>query len=70
MILMYLDSDLEKKNLSLPSYHCHLYPYPSSNEERDDVVEGLKMRIQDLHTVWLTFLMHFIYSPDLFYFKY
>lgn len=32
-------------------YHCHLYPYPSSNEERDDVVEGLKTRIQDLHTV-------------------
>ncbi|XP_041854932.1 V-type proton ATPase 116 kDa subunit a [Melanotaenia boesemani] len=32
-------------------YHCHLYPYPSSNEERDDVVEGLRTRIQDLHTV-------------------
>uniref|UniRef100_A0A8C5EQE0 V-type proton ATPase subunit a n=1 Tax=Gouania willdenowi TaxID=441366 RepID=A0A8C5EQE0_GOUWI len=32
-------------------YHCHLYPYPSSNEERNDVVEGLKTRIQDLHTV-------------------
>uniref|UniRef100_A0A674NIJ3 V-type proton ATPase subunit a n=1 Tax=Takifugu rubripes TaxID=31033 RepID=A0A674NIJ3_TAKRU len=32
-------------------YHCHLYPYPSSNEERNDVLEGLKTRIQDLHTV-------------------
>ncbi|XP_010774959.1 V-type proton ATPase 116 kDa subunit a isoform 2 [Notothenia coriiceps] len=32
-------------------YHCHLYPYPSSNEERNDVVEGLGTRIQDLHTV-------------------
>uniref|UniRef100_A0A7N8WY42 V-type proton ATPase subunit a n=1 Tax=Mastacembelus armatus TaxID=205130 RepID=A0A7N8WY42_9TELE len=32
-------------------YHCHLYPYPSSNEERNDVVEGLRTRIQDLHTV-------------------
>uniref|UniRef100_A0A8C1R5M6 V-type proton ATPase subunit a n=1 Tax=Cyprinus carpio TaxID=7962 RepID=A0A8C1R5M6_CYPCA len=32
-------------------YHCHLYPYPNSNEERKDVVEGLRTRIQDLHTV-------------------
>uniref|UniRef100_A0AAY4CHD4 V-type proton ATPase subunit a n=1 Tax=Denticeps clupeoides TaxID=299321 RepID=A0AAY4CHD4_9TELE len=32
-------------------YHCHLYPYPSSNEERTDVVNGLRSRIQDLHTV-------------------
>uniref|UniRef100_A0AAQ4RN54 V-type proton ATPase subunit a n=1 Tax=Gasterosteus aculeatus aculeatus TaxID=481459 RepID=A0AAQ4RN54_GASAC len=32
-------------------YHCHLYPYPSTNEERNDVVEGLRTRIQDLHTV-------------------
>ncbi|MED6266574.1 hypothetical protein CHARACLAT_003379 [Characodon lateralis] len=32
-------------------YHCHLYPYPSSNDERNDVVEGLRTRIQDLHTV-------------------
>uniref|UniRef100_A0A8C7ZZB7 V-type proton ATPase subunit a n=1 Tax=Oryzias sinensis TaxID=183150 RepID=A0A8C7ZZB7_9TELE len=32
-------------------YHCHLYPYPNSNEERNDVMEGLKTRIQDLHTV-------------------
>lgn len=41
----------KKKFLSLRSYHCHLYPYPGSNEERNDVVEGLKTRIQDLHTV-------------------
>uniref|UniRef100_A0A3B4E322 V-type proton ATPase subunit a n=1 Tax=Pygocentrus nattereri TaxID=42514 RepID=A0A3B4E322_PYGNA len=32
-------------------YHCHLYPYPNSNEERADVVDGLRTRIQDLHTV-------------------
>ncbi|XP_061672926.1 V-type proton ATPase 116 kDa subunit a [Syngnathoides biaculeatus] len=32
-------------------YHCHVYPYPSSNEERNDVVQGLGTRIQDLHTV-------------------
>ncbi|XP_061907320.1 V-type proton ATPase 116 kDa subunit a [Entelurus aequoreus] len=32
-------------------YHCHVYPYPSSNEERTDVVQGLSTRIQDLHTV-------------------
>ncbi|XP_014026158.1 V-type proton ATPase 116 kDa subunit a2 isoform X4 [Salmo salar] len=31
-------------------YHCHVYPYPNSNEERNDVVEGLRTRIQDLHT--------------------
>uniref|UniRef100_A0A665V7Q9 V-type proton ATPase subunit a n=1 Tax=Echeneis naucrates TaxID=173247 RepID=A0A665V7Q9_ECHNA len=37
--------------LSSSFYHCHLYPYPSSNEERNDVVEGLRTRIQDLHTV-------------------
>ncbi|XP_056447615.1 V-type proton ATPase 116 kDa subunit a isoform X1 [Gadus chalcogrammus] len=34
-------------------YHCHLYPYPSSREERTDVVEGLGTRIQDLNTVLL-----------------
>ncbi|KAM9393196.1 V-type proton ATPase 116 kDa subunit a isoform 2-T3 [Pholidichthys leucotaenia] len=32
-------------------YHCHLYPYPSNNDERNDVVEGLRTRIQDLNTV-------------------
>ncbi|KAG7489616.1 V-type proton ATPase 116 kDa subunit a [Solea senegalensis] len=32
-------------------YHCHLYPYPTNNDERTDVVEGLGTRIQDLHTV-------------------
>ncbi|CAB1319852.1 unnamed protein product, partial [Coregonus sp. 'balchen'] len=32
-------------------YHCHVYPYPNSKEERNDVVEGLRTRIQDLHTV-------------------
>ncbi|XP_023660102.1 V-type proton ATPase 116 kDa subunit a [Paramormyrops kingsleyae] len=32
-------------------YHCHLYPYPNSNEERIEVVEGLRTRIQDLNIV-------------------
>ncbi|KAL0979347.1 hypothetical protein UPYG_G00183950 [Umbra pygmaea] len=32
-------------------YHCHVYPYPNSTEERDNVVEGLRTRIQDLHNV-------------------
>uniref|UniRef100_A0A3P8W2Z2 V-type proton ATPase subunit a n=1 Tax=Cynoglossus semilaevis TaxID=244447 RepID=A0A3P8W2Z2_CYNSE len=32
-------------------YHCHLYPYPTSSDERNDVVEGLATRIQDLHIV-------------------
>lgn len=34
-----------------PSYHCHIYPYPSTPEERRSVMEGLKVRIQDLHIV-------------------
>lgn len=33
------------------SYHCHVYPYPNSMEEREAVVEGLNVRIQDLHIV-------------------
>ncbi|XP_068594441.1 V-type proton ATPase 116 kDa subunit a [Brachionichthys hirsutus] len=32
-------------------YHCHLYPYPTSNDDRNHIVEGIKIRIQDLHTV-------------------
>ncbi|XP_074966849.1 V-type proton ATPase 116 kDa subunit a 2-like [Phalacrocorax aristotelis] len=32
-------------------YHCHVYPYPNTMEERKAVVEGLTVRIQDLHTV-------------------
>ncbi|XP_069475793.1 V-type proton ATPase 116 kDa subunit a 2 [Ambystoma mexicanum] len=32
-------------------YHCHIYPYPNSPEERKEVLEGLKTRIEDLHTV-------------------
>ncbi|XP_010077404.1 PREDICTED: V-type proton ATPase 116 kDa subunit a isoform 2 [Pterocles gutturalis] len=32
-------------------YHCHVYPYPNTTEERTAVVEGLNTRIQDLHTV-------------------
>uniref|UniRef100_A0A8C6Y466 V-type proton ATPase subunit a n=1 Tax=Naja naja TaxID=35670 RepID=A0A8C6Y466_NAJNA len=32
-------------------YHCHLYPYPSTPAERRAVMEGLQVRIQDLHIV-------------------
>ncbi|XP_061459428.1 V-type proton ATPase 116 kDa subunit a 2 isoform X2 [Rhineura floridana] len=32
-------------------YHCHVYPYPSTLEERRTVMEGLQVRIQDLHMV-------------------
>uniref|UniRef100_A0A8C9FJY3 V-type proton ATPase subunit a n=1 Tax=Pavo cristatus TaxID=9049 RepID=A0A8C9FJY3_PAVCR len=32
-------------------YRCHVYPYPSSMDERTAVVEGLSVRIQDLRTV-------------------
>uniref|UniRef100_A0A8D0L8M1 V-type proton ATPase subunit a n=1 Tax=Sphenodon punctatus TaxID=8508 RepID=A0A8D0L8M1_SPHPU len=32
-------------------YHCHVYPYPNTGEERRAVIEGLQVRIQDLHTV-------------------
>ncbi|XP_044296433.1 V-type proton ATPase 116 kDa subunit a2 isoform X2 [Varanus komodoensis] len=32
-------------------YHCHVYPYPSTPEERRTVMEGLQVRIQDLHIV-------------------
>ncbi|XP_029427146.1 V-type proton ATPase 116 kDa subunit a isoform X2 [Rhinatrema bivittatum] len=32
-------------------YHCHVYPYPNSIEERQEVLQGLNTRIQDLHTV-------------------
>uniref|UniRef100_F7CP46 V-type proton ATPase subunit a n=1 Tax=Ornithorhynchus anatinus TaxID=9258 RepID=F7CP46_ORNAN len=32
-------------------YHCHVYPYPSTAEERKEVNEGLNTRIQDLYTV-------------------
>ncbi|XP_069817030.1 V-type proton ATPase 116 kDa subunit a 2 isoform X2 [Dendropsophus ebraccatus] len=30
-------------------YHCHMYPYPNSSEERQEIISGLNMRIQDLH---------------------
>ncbi|XP_053136196.1 V-type proton ATPase 116 kDa subunit a 2 isoform X2 [Hemicordylus capensis] len=32
-------------------YHCHIYPYPSTPEERRTVIEGLQVRIQDLNIV-------------------
>ncbi|KAM5237711.1 V-type proton ATPase 116 kDa subunit a 2 [Ctenodactylus gundi] len=32
-------------------YHCHVYPYPNTAEERKEVQEGLNTRIQDLYTV-------------------
>jgi hypothetical protein len=33
------------------SYHCHIYPYPNTAEERKEIQEGLNTRIQDLYTV-------------------
>lgn len=33
------------------SYHCHVYPYPNTAEERREIQEGLNTRIQDLYTV-------------------
>ncbi|XP_018412913.1 PREDICTED: V-type proton ATPase 116 kDa subunit a [Nanorana parkeri] len=32
-------------------YHCHMYPYPNSSEERQEIISGLNIRIQDLQTV-------------------
>lgn len=32
-------------------YHCHIYPYPNTAEERREIQEGLNTRIQDLYTV-------------------
>ncbi|XP_066465969.1 V-type proton ATPase 116 kDa subunit a 2 [Tiliqua scincoides] len=32
-------------------YRCHVYPYPNTPEERRTVMEGLQVRIQDLHVV-------------------
>ncbi|XP_053444373.1 V-type proton ATPase 116 kDa subunit a 2 isoform X2 [Nycticebus coucang] len=32
-------------------YHCHVYPYPHTAEERAEIQEGLNTRIQDLYTV-------------------
>lgn len=51
-------------HISSCSYHCHLYPYPSSNEERNDVLEGLKTRIQDLHTVGFSSYWCFIINRE------
>ncbi len=35
------------------SYHCHLYPHPENDEERADVLDSLRTRIQDLNNVGL-----------------
>ncbi|KAJ7987187.1 hypothetical protein DPEC_G00336150 [Dallia pectoralis] len=32
-------------------YHCHLYPHPENDEERDDVMDSLRTRIQELNNV-------------------
>nr|XP_021327891.1 V-type proton ATPase 116 kDa subunit a isoform X4 [Danio rerio] len=32
-------------------YHCHIYPHPETDEERADVMDSLRTRIQDLHNV-------------------
>uniref|UniRef100_A0A8C6ST88 V-type proton ATPase subunit a n=1 Tax=Neogobius melanostomus TaxID=47308 RepID=A0A8C6ST88_9GOBI len=32
-------------------YHCHLYPHPENDEERADVLDSLRTRIEDLNNV-------------------
>uniref|UniRef100_A0A6Q2ZJT1 V-type proton ATPase subunit a n=1 Tax=Esox lucius TaxID=8010 RepID=A0A6Q2ZJT1_ESOLU len=32
-------------------YHCHLYPHPENDEERADVMDSLRTRIQELNNV-------------------
>ncbi|XP_033832015.1 V-type proton ATPase 116 kDa subunit a 2 isoform X2 [Periophthalmus magnuspinnatus] len=32
-------------------YHCHLYPHPENDEERADVLDSLRTRMQDLNNV-------------------
>ncbi|MCI4388512.1 hypothetical protein PGIGA_G00086770 [Pangasianodon gigas] len=32
-------------------YHCHVYPHPESDEERADVMDSLRTRIQELNNV-------------------
>ncbi|XP_051973807.1 V-type proton ATPase 116 kDa subunit a 2 isoform X3 [Xyrauchen texanus] len=32
-------------------YHCHVYPHPETDEERADVMDNLRTRIQDLQNV-------------------
>ncbi|KAK3549965.1 hypothetical protein QTP86_016861 [Hemibagrus guttatus] len=32
-------------------YHCHVYPHPETDEERSDIMDSLRMRIQDLNNV-------------------
>lgn len=39
------------------SYHCHLYPHPETDEERADVMDSLRTRIQDLQNVRLLLLL-------------
>lgn len=40
-----------EQRICLPSYHCHLYPHPENDEERADVLDSLRTRIQDLNNV-------------------
>uniref|UniRef100_A0AAY5L409 V-type proton ATPase subunit a n=1 Tax=Esox lucius TaxID=8010 RepID=A0AAY5L409_ESOLU len=37
-------------------YHCHLYPHPENDEERADVMDSLRTRIQELNNVCLEYL--------------
>ncbi|XP_069880969.1 V-type proton ATPase 116 kDa subunit a 2 isoform X2 [Dipodomys merriami] len=48
-----LDEALEDPETGevIKCYHCHLYPYPNTAEERKEIQEGLSTRIQDLYTV-------------------
>uniref|UniRef100_A0A673G7Y9 V-type proton ATPase subunit a n=1 Tax=Sinocyclocheilus rhinocerous TaxID=307959 RepID=A0A673G7Y9_9TELE len=42
---------LGKKKPKYDFYHCHLYPHPETDEERVDVMDSLRTRIQDLQNV-------------------
>uniref|UniRef100_A0A8C5M6H3 V-type proton ATPase subunit a n=1 Tax=Leptobrachium leishanense TaxID=445787 RepID=A0A8C5M6H3_9ANUR len=41
----------QKVKMICDCYHCHIYPYPSSAEERRNILSGINTRLQDLHTV-------------------
>ncbi|XP_028842823.1 V-type proton ATPase 116 kDa subunit a isoform X2 [Denticeps clupeoides] len=46
-----LDTIGQKVQKICDCYHCHLYPHPESDEERADVMDSLRTRIQDLNNV-------------------
>ncbi|XP_073442196.1 V-type proton ATPase 116 kDa subunit a 2 isoform X1 [Dendrobates tinctorius] len=41
----------QKVKMICECFHCHMYPYPNSSAERQEIMSGLNTRIQDLHAV-------------------